>query len=103
MQNKENEKDVKYILLKCDDLYLSILLMPQSLYDILAEILIAEDVDYFWGLHYNELSKEEYEVMRDKLFKYFGKKVNITGSDYMFWLIGSVPLELLPYIKRLKE
>jgi hypothetical protein len=103
MQVKELEKDTKYILLRCDDLYLSVLLMPSALYDSLSDIMIIEDVDYFWSLHTQELSCEEYEVMRDKLFKHFGKKVNITGTEYLFWLLGSIPQELLPYIKKLKE
>lgn len=102
MQIKETEKDTRYVLLQCDDLYLSVLLMPLTLYDNLSDIVIKEDVDYFWGLRSNELSAEQYEVVRDNLFKHFGKKVTISNTNYIFWLLGSIPQELLPYIKALK-
>lgn len=103
MQVKEIEKDTEYILLKCDDLYLSLILMPHTLYDKLSDILIVEDVDYFWSLHTNVLSVEEYEVTRDKIFKRFGKRATLTGTEFVIWILGSLPEQLLPYLKRLKD
>ena len=102
--DKMTDRDKNYVLIKGhdDDQYLSFILMPQSLYDKLADILIVEETDYFWGLQYSTLDESEYAITIKKLFQPFGRKVNIRQNNYWFFIIGSIPSVLIPYLKEIK-
>lgn len=98
------EKDKGYYLIKAhtSEEYLSFILMPETLYNLLSDIMIKEDVDYFWGLHTSYIKKEDYETFANHLFKPFGKKVNLKNSKYWFLIVGSIPAQIIPYLRLIK-